>query len=328
VRIAILGPPNAGKSSLLNVLAGHEAAIVSPLAGTTRDVVQVQLELGGVKVGRGGVGCQALPGRCAACACRPCMPASPRIAQADPAPAHPAPPCPPPRQVILTDSAGLRQTECPIEAEGVRRAVAAAQQAHIILHVSDADSEAAAVQAGDEGGPVVPLSEHAAHLRVLNKADLLPGSAAAAAAADAAGGTAAAAAVGLAPAAGGGEQGPALSLPEQPLLISCKSGQGVEALVAALQRTVLALVERGGGDGGLGGALVTRARHRCGGGVGVPGGEHLGDAKHASLEQMAGPNLGSLTTPRHSPHLPSPVQASSGRGCGGHGALRSGGARN
>lgn len=51
VRIALLGPPNVGKSSLLNLLAGHEAAIVSPVAGTTRDAVQVQLELGGIKVG-------------------------------------------------------------------------------------------------------------------------------------------------------------------------------------------------------------------------------------------------------------------------------------
>lgn len=50
MRIAIVGPPNAGKSSLLNLLAGHDAAIVSPVAGTTRDLVQVQLELGGNKV--------------------------------------------------------------------------------------------------------------------------------------------------------------------------------------------------------------------------------------------------------------------------------------
>ncbi|GKY90783.1 hypothetical protein MPSEU_000051100 [Mayamaea pseudoterrestris] len=49
VRIAILGPPNAGKSSLLNLLAQREAAIVSPLPGTTRDVVEVALNLGGVK---------------------------------------------------------------------------------------------------------------------------------------------------------------------------------------------------------------------------------------------------------------------------------------
>ena len=50
VRVAILGPPNAGKSTLLNALAQHEAAIVSPIAGTTRDVVKVMLQLGGLPV--------------------------------------------------------------------------------------------------------------------------------------------------------------------------------------------------------------------------------------------------------------------------------------
>lgn len=50
LRIAILGAPNAGKSSLLNALAGRDAAIVSPQAGTTRDVVQVRLVLAGVPV--------------------------------------------------------------------------------------------------------------------------------------------------------------------------------------------------------------------------------------------------------------------------------------
>ncbi|MBR0655239.1 tRNA uridine-5-carboxymethylaminomethyl(34) synthesis GTPase MnmE [Plastoroseomonas arctica] len=48
--IAILGAPNAGKSSLLNVLAEREAAIVSPIAGTTRDIVEIRLDLGGVPV--------------------------------------------------------------------------------------------------------------------------------------------------------------------------------------------------------------------------------------------------------------------------------------
>jgi tRNA modification GTPase len=45
--IAIAGPPNAGKSSLLNRIARREAAIVSPYAGTTRDVIEVHLDLDG-----------------------------------------------------------------------------------------------------------------------------------------------------------------------------------------------------------------------------------------------------------------------------------------
>jgi tRNA modification GTPase len=50
IRIAIIGPPNAGKSSLLNVLAKREAAIVSHHPGTTRDVIEVALDLGGFPV--------------------------------------------------------------------------------------------------------------------------------------------------------------------------------------------------------------------------------------------------------------------------------------
>ncbi len=46
-RIAIIGPPNAGKSSLLNRLARREAAIVSDIPGTTRDIVEVRLRIGG-----------------------------------------------------------------------------------------------------------------------------------------------------------------------------------------------------------------------------------------------------------------------------------------
>lgn len=48
--VAIAGPPNAGKSTLLNRLARREAAIVSPHAGTTRDVIEVRLDLGGYPV--------------------------------------------------------------------------------------------------------------------------------------------------------------------------------------------------------------------------------------------------------------------------------------
>lgn len=48
--VAIVGPPNAGKSTLLNALAGREAAITSEYAGTTRDVIEVRMDLNGVPV--------------------------------------------------------------------------------------------------------------------------------------------------------------------------------------------------------------------------------------------------------------------------------------
>jgi tRNA modification GTPase len=48
--VAIVGPPNVGKSTLLNALAGREAAITSEIAGTTRDVIEVRMELAGLPV--------------------------------------------------------------------------------------------------------------------------------------------------------------------------------------------------------------------------------------------------------------------------------------
>lgn len=50
VRIGIAGPPNAGKSTLYNALVGREAAIASPIAGTTRDVIETPVSLGGLPV--------------------------------------------------------------------------------------------------------------------------------------------------------------------------------------------------------------------------------------------------------------------------------------
>ena len=50
IKVAIVGRPNAGKSSLLNTLAARDAAIVSSMPGTTRDTVEVSVELAGQKV--------------------------------------------------------------------------------------------------------------------------------------------------------------------------------------------------------------------------------------------------------------------------------------
>ncbi len=88
LQVALIGAPNVGKSSLLNALAGREAAIVSPYAGTTRDPIEVTLDLGGVPV-------------------------------------------------TLIDTAGLRPSEDPIEAEGIARAKARAASADLRLLLYD-----------------------------------------------------------------------------------------------------------------------------------------------------------------------------------------------
>ncbi|GJJ70873.1 tRNA modification GTPase [Entomortierella parvispora] len=50
IHVTILGPPNAGKSSFLNYITKRQAAIVSPIPGTTRDVVEVSLDIGGYPI--------------------------------------------------------------------------------------------------------------------------------------------------------------------------------------------------------------------------------------------------------------------------------------
>ncbi|WP_132254627.1 tRNA uridine-5-carboxymethylaminomethyl(34) synthesis GTPase MnmE [Methylobacterium segetis] len=108
--VVLAGPPNAGKSTLLNALSRREAAIVSDVPGTTRDAIEVRCDLGGLPV-------------------------------------------------ILVDTAGLRETEDCVEAEGIRRTRARMASADLVLHLSAADAPASA----DPGPP---------GLAVTTKADL------------------------------------------------------------------------------------------------------------------------------------------------------------
>ena len=88
-KIAIVGPPNAGKSSLLNYLANRDAAIVSETAGTTRDVVEVHLNIDGYPV-------------------------------------------------IMSDTAGIRESRNEIERKGIKLSINRAEDADLKLVVIDA----------------------------------------------------------------------------------------------------------------------------------------------------------------------------------------------
>lgn len=110
VEVVVLGVPNAGKSTLVNALAGEDVAIVSEMPGTTRDAIGVRLDLGGVKV-------------------------------------------------RLTDTAGLRQSEDAIEAEGVRRARDHARRADLLIVCAAAPDFAA--PAGEDSVPVLAVATKA-----------------------------------------------------------------------------------------------------------------------------------------------------------------------
>ena len=112
--IAVAGPPNAGKSSLVNSIAGRDVAIVTDRPGTTRDLIELPLDLGGVPA-------------------------------------------------TLIDTAGLRTTSDPVEAEGIRRARARAATADLVL----------LLRGPDDSGEAVAI-EAPSLLQVRTKADLDP----------------------------------------------------------------------------------------------------------------------------------------------------------
>jgi tRNA modification GTPase len=112
--LTVIGPPNSGKSSLVNALTRREVAIVTPVPGTTRDALSVHLDLGGYPV-------------------------------------------------ILTDTAGLRETSDLIEGEGVRRARLKAEEADAILLLLDVSQV---------GSPELSQAHAEKALTVWNKGDL------------------------------------------------------------------------------------------------------------------------------------------------------------
>ncbi|XP_059552282.1 tRNA modification GTPase GTPBP3, mitochondrial [Myotis daubentonii] len=184
--VVVTGPPNAGKSSLVNLLSRKPVSIVSPEPGTTRDVLETPVDLAG----------------------------------------FPA---------LLSDTAGLREGQGPVEQEGVRRARERLEQADLILAVLDASDLASPSSCNFLDTVVTPAVARSPNgnsqrlLLVLNKSDLLP------------------------------PGGPDLS-PELPphLLLSCLTGEGLDGLLEALRKE-LAIVC---GNPSTGPPLLTRARHQ------------------------------------------------------------------
>ncbi len=115
VAVAIVGEPNAGKSTLLNALLGEERAIVSAIEGTTRDTVEDSLYLSGI-------------------------------------------------HFRLIDTAGIRNTDDPLEKMGVERSERAVMNAHIVVEVVDATRPRYLS---------LSLRNEQRYIRVLNKSDLL-----------------------------------------------------------------------------------------------------------------------------------------------------------
>jgi len=114
-RLALIGAPNAGKSSLLNALLGYERALVSPIPGTTRDYLEAPLELFGIPL-------------------------------------------------VAVDTAGVRETEDPVERMGVERALGIAEEADLVLYVVDRS----------QPKPAPPPLPWARTLKVATKSDLPP----------------------------------------------------------------------------------------------------------------------------------------------------------
>ena len=118
--VALAGLPNAGKSSLLNYLAGYEAAIVTDIEGTTRDVLREHISLRGIPL-------------------------------------------------RINDTAGLRESDNPVEREGVRRAWKSIAQADVVIYLVDASKGLS-----DADRRIIEQLGDCRLQVVFNKSDLLP----------------------------------------------------------------------------------------------------------------------------------------------------------
>jgi tRNA modification GTPase len=123
ISLVLAGKPNAGKSSLMNALCGKDAAIVTDLAGTTRDVLSEHIQMDGIPIN-------------------------------------------------LFDTAGLRETDNPVEIEGMKRAIAEAERADIVLLLVDVSKGGLTWQ--EEVNQLLSLIERPSSVLIaLNKIDLL-----------------------------------------------------------------------------------------------------------------------------------------------------------
>lgn len=154
LRVVLSGAPNVGKSTLLNQLAGVDAAIVTDVPGTTRDLLREQLTLDGLPV-------------------------------------------------TLIDTAGLRDTDDAIEAEGIRRAWKAIESADLVWFLFD-DRQG---MSADDAALLARLGDDRPCWRLANKVDL-----------------------------SGGEPGWRADAELPTLGLAAKSGQGIPELVTALHR--------------------------------------------------------------------------------------------
>ncbi|KAH7726426.1 tRNA modification GTPase TrmE family protein [Aphelenchoides avenae] len=124
VHVALLGPTNVGKSSLINRLAEKDIAIVSSISGTTRDSVETRIQLNSIPL-------------------------------------------------IVTDTAGIRTTDDPLEVEGIRRSLRRAEEADILVLVLDADNVGSLQSHVDDLLNGLPVGMKADVVVCVNKADLV-----------------------------------------------------------------------------------------------------------------------------------------------------------